>query len=213
LLAASLPLTAVPPLCLWEAIRPVRVFLLLLLLLHMAGTGGEPIPPFPLWKITITREGLATGFIVAWRFGLLVISAAYLTMTTSPSELVAGLDRILKPLGRIGIPTNDLTTMVSLALRFVPTLLSEVDRMKEARLARGASLSAGNIPARLKTVISLAIPVVLNSFKRAEEIAVAMEARAYGMSPATSMKELSMGTVDLAAISVVGITSTLVMVL
>ena len=213
LLAAVLPLAGAHPRLLWEALRPVRVFLLLLLLLHMAGTGGEPLPPFPLWKITVTWEGVSTGVAVAWRFALLVIAAAFLTMTTSPSELVGGLDRLLKPLARIGVSTRELTTMVSLALRFVPTLLAEVDRMKEARLARGASLATGNISSRLRTVFSLAVPVGLNSFRRAEEIAVAMEARAYGAAPAVSIREFSIGPADLAAAAVIGAVSALAPIL
>jgi biotin transport system permease protein len=213
LLAASLPLAAISPLRLWQALAPVRPFLLLLLLLHMLSTEGQPLPPFPIWKITVTMEGIVTGFVVIWRFGVLVAAAGILTMTTSPSELVLGLQKLLKPLGKIGVPVRDLTTMVSLALRFVPTFLAEVDRMKEARLVRGASFTTGRIPARLRAAFSLVLPVVLNSFKRADELAVAMEARAYGVGPGTSMVELSFGQEDVAAISMVGIISILALVL
>ncbi|MFO8090534.1 MAG: energy-coupling factor transporter transmembrane component T [Desulfatiglandaceae bacterium] len=212
-LAASLPLAGISPRRLWQALAPVRPFLLLLLLLHMLGTGGEPLPPFPIWKITVTAEGIATGFIIAWRFGLLVTAAAVLTITTSPSELVAGLQKLLKPLGKIGVPVRDLTTMVSLALRFVPTLLAEVDRMKDAQLARGGSITAGKISGRLRAARSLVLPVVLNSFKRADELAVAMEARAYGAGPGTSMMELSIGKLDVAASSLVAMVSLLAPIL
>jgi energy-coupling factor transporter transmembrane protein EcfT len=213
LLAASLPLSAISPRRLWQALAPVRPFLLLLLLLHMLGTGGEPLPPFPIWKITVTTEGLATGSIIAWRFALLVTAAAILTITTSPSELVAGLQKLLKPLGKIGVPVRDLITMVSLALRFVPTLLAEVDRMKDAQMARGGSITAGKISGRLRAARSLVLPVVLNSFKRADELAVAMEARAYGASPATSMMELLISKVDVAASSLVAMISLLAPIL
>jgi energy-coupling factor transporter transmembrane protein EcfT len=209
LLVASLRLAAISPRRLWQALTPVRPFLLLLLLMHMLGTGGQPLPPFPIWKITVTVDGMVTGLVVIWRFGLLVTAAAILTMATSPSELVAGLHKLLKPFGKIGVPVRDLTTMVSLALRFVPTLLAEVDRMKEARLARGASISAGRIALRLRAARSLVLPVVLHSFKRADELAIAMEARAYGANPGTSMTNLSMGTLDVASISIVGIVSIL----
>jgi energy-coupling factor transporter transmembrane protein EcfT len=207
LLAASLPAAGISPRRLWQALTPVRPFLLLLLLLHMLGTDGQPLPPFPIWKITVTMEGLVTGLIVIWQFGLLVIAAAILTMTTSPSELVAGLGKLLNPLRKIGVPVTDLTTMVSLALRFVPTLLAEVDRMKEAQLARGASASAGKLSGRLKAARSLVLPVVLNSFKRADDLAIAMEARAYGATPGTSMRDLSMDPLDMAAISMVAMIS------
>lgn len=207
LLASLIPAARISPVRLWEALTPVRVFLLLLLLLHTVGTGGEPLPPFPVWKINVTREGLFTGFIVAWRFGLLVTAAAFMTMTTSPSELVAGLERLMKPLARFGVPVTDLTTMVSLALRFVPTLLEEVDRMKEARLARGASLTAGKIRSRIRTALSVVVPVVVSSSKRAEELAAAMEARAYGFGPRTFAKEMSLGASDLTALMTVGIVS------
>jgi energy-coupling factor transporter transmembrane protein EcfT len=102
---------------------------------------------------------------------------------------------------------TDLTTMVSLALRFVPTLLAEVDRMKEAQLARGASASARRLSGRLKAARSLVLPVVLNSFKRADDLAIAMEARAYGATPGTSMRDLSMDPLDMAAISMVAMIS------
>jgi len=209
LLVASVPLAAISLRSLWQALAPVRPFLLLLLLMHMLGTAGQPLPPFPIWKITVTVDGIVTGLVVLWRFGLLVTAAAILTMTTSPSKLVTGLQKLLKPFGKIGVPVRDLTTMVSLALRFVPTLLAEVDRMKEAQLARGASINAGKISVRLRAARSLVLPVVLHSFKRADELAVAMEARAYGANPGTSMRELSMGTVDVASISIVAMVSVL----
>ncbi len=209
LLAASLRLAAISPRRLWQALAPIRPFLLLLLLLHMLGTEGQPLPPFPIWKISVTMKGIVTGLIVVWRFALLVAAAAILTMTTSPSELVAGLRKLLKPFGRIGIPVRDLTTMVSLALRFLPTLLAEIDRMKEARLARGASITGGKVPVRVRAAISLVLPVILNAFKRADELAVAMEARAYGATAGTSMTELSMCPSDMAAFSIVVIISIL----
>ena len=213
LLTALIPLSAAKPALLREALKPVRFFLLLLVLLHMFGGDGAPIPPFPVWKVTVTWEGLAAGLTVAWRFGLMVAAAAFLTMTTSPSEMVAALQKLLRPLAAFGVPTRDLATMFSLSLRFVPTLLSEIDRMKEARLARGARLSSGTLSDRLKTLFSLVIPVTLNSFKRAEELSVAMEARAYGAAPATSARELSMGRADLATAGLIAAVSILVLVL
>jgi energy-coupling factor transporter transmembrane protein EcfT len=213
LLAASLPMGTISHRRLWQALAPVRPFLLLLLLLHMLTTGGRPLPPFPIWKIIVTVEGLTTGFMVVWRFGLLVTAAAILTMTTSPSELVAGLQNLLKPLAKIGVPVRDVTTMVSLALRFVPTLLAEVDRMKEARSARGASFTAGKISVRLRAARSLVLPVILHSFKRADDLAVAMEARAYGAAPGTSWVELSLRPVDRMAISMVALVSVLAPIL
>lgn len=179
-----------------KAIRPALPFFALLFLVHLFCTGGTPIPPFPLWHVSITYEGLRQGALLVWRFVLLVLSASLLTMVTSPSELIIGMERLLKPLRFLGISSSDLAVMLSLALRFMPALLEEIDRIREARLARGADFNKGSLLKRTKAITSLAIPLTLNTFRRAEELAAAMEARGYRRGPRTYLKELTMAPLD-----------------
>ena len=184
------------------ALKPVRFFLLMLFLLHLLFTDGTPVPPFPPWRVTVTWEGLTRGAFVTWQFALLVLSASILTATTTPTELVTGMERLLRPLARIGVPSHDLATMVSLAMRFVPTLLGEMDRIKEAQASRGASLTSGGIAGRTRTAVSLAIPVIMGSFRRADHLAVAMEARAFTRGPRTYLRALRMEKPDYLAAGV-----------
>ena len=126
-----------------RALRPVLFFFTLLFLLHLFFTDGTPIPPFPPWRVTVTYEGLFRGAMTTWQFILLILNAAILTMTTSPTELISGIERLLRPLGVLRIPSHDIAIMISIALRFVPTFLEEIDRIKTAQMARGADFRTG----------------------------------------------------------------------
>jgi energy-coupling factor transporter transmembrane protein EcfT len=185
-----------------RAFRPVLIFFALLFFVHLLFTDGKPIPPFPPWRVTITYEGLHRGAVTTWQFALLIWSASILTMTTSPTELVSGIERLLRPLKRLGVPSHDLAMMVSVALRFVPTFLEEIDRIKAAQMARGASFGSGPFIHRTRAAISLLLPLVLCAVRRADELVTAMEARGYRRGPRTYMKELSMGRADYAAMMV-----------
>jgi energy-coupling factor transport system permease protein len=121
-------------------------------------------------------------------------------MTTVPSEFISGIEGILKPLRPLGIPTHDIAIMLSLAMRFVPTFLGEIDRIKKAQMARGANFKKGNIIKKIKSITSLALPLILISFKRAEETATAMEGRGYKRGPRTYLKNLRMSSIDYAAL-------------
>jgi len=190
-----------------KAFRPVLVFFALLFCVHLFFTDGNPIPPFPLWRVTLTYEGLYTGAITTWQFALLILSASILTMTTLPTELVSGIERLLRPLKRAGVPSEDLAMMVSVALRFVPTFLEEIDTIKAAQMARGASFGSGPFIRRIRATLSLLLPLVLRTFRRADDLVTAMEARAYRRGPRSYMKELSMSRADYAAVLVMmGIT-------
>ncbi|MDZ7697827.1 MAG: energy-coupling factor transporter transmembrane component T [Deltaproteobacteria bacterium] len=150
----------------------------------------------------MTYEGLYTGALTTWQFVLLIVTAALLTMTTSPSELISGIERLLRPLKWIGVPSHDVAMMISLALRFVPTLLGEIHRIRDAQAARGARLNHGPILNRLKAVSALVLPVVLSAFRRADALAMAMAARGYGGGKRTTMRELSLGRGDYVAMMV-----------
>lgn len=186
-----------------RALRPVAFFFLLLFLLHLLFTEGTPIPPFPPWPLTPTHEGLLGGIAVTVKFVLLVLSAALLTMTTSPTRLVNGMERLLRPLRVFGVPSHDIATMISIALRFVPTLLEEIDRTKEAQMARGADFKKGHLLKRVRSASSLLIPVLLNAMRRADELATAMEGRGYKGGTRTYMWDLRMSRGDYAAVGVV----------
>jgi biotin transport system permease protein/energy-coupling factor transport system permease protein len=182
-----------------SAVRPAAVFIVLLFFLHLLLTDGTPLPPFEDGPVSVTREGLYQGILVAWQFALLLAGGALLTMSTSPSELVIGLEWLLRPLRVIGIRSHEIALMVSLALRFVPTFVEEMHRVQEAQMARGAVLGSGGPVRRARAASSLLIPVLLGAFRRADDLAVAMEARGYASGPRTHLHELRFCLKDLVA--------------
>ena len=186
-----------------KTLRPMVFFLGLLFLLHLFFTEGEAIPPFPLWHVSITYEGLSQGAVISWRFGLLLMAASLLTMTTAPSELVSGLERILRPLKIIRLPSHDVAIMISIALRFLPTFLLELERIKEAQMARGANFKTGTLIQKTKAFRALVMPLIFNTLRRADELATAMEGRAYRRGPRTYIKELRMTRSDYVALLVI----------
>jgi biotin transport system permease protein/energy-coupling factor transport system permease protein len=185
------------PVCLIRAIKPLLPFFALIFLMHLFFTPGTPMP-LPL----TTYEGLYRGVLLTWRFVFLVLSAAILTMTTSPSELISGIEWLLRLLSVLGISSHDVAVMVAMVLRFVPTLLQELDEIKEAQMARGADFRTGTILARLKKMSSLVIPLIRNSILRAEEVATGMEARGYHRGARTYMRELRMSPSDYTVLAV-----------
>ena len=188
-----------------EALRPVAFFIALIFLVHLLLTDGRPLLSFAPLPMRITREGLLQGSYVAWQFAGLVLAGAILTRSTSPSELVAGMERLLRPLSRIGIPAQDFAVMIAIALRFMPILLEEYDQLRAAQTARGADFATGNVSRRTRTVYRLAVPLLFSAFRRADELAIAMEARGYRRGPRAALRELSLSKRDLGACAVMGI--------
>ncbi len=199
-LVALIPTARLAPHHILRALRPMAVFFILLFILHIFFTDGEPIPPFPAWKVTVTYEGLYRGTLVTWQFTLLMLNASLLMMTTSPTELVSGIERLLRPLKILGIPSHDIAIMISIALRFVPILFEEIERIKESQMARGANFKTGTLLQRTKANISLLTPLILSILRRADELAVAMEGRGYIRGPRTYIRELHMSFKDYAAV-------------
>ncbi len=185
-----------------RALQPIAVFAVLLFLMHLFFTEGRDIFSIPLLPVHITYEGLENGFFVVWQFAALVTAAALLTITTPPSALVAALEKLLRPLKMMRVPTQDLAVMVSMALRFVPTFSEEYNRMKTARLARGEDLRGKGLFRKVKTAISIVVPLILSAFRRADDLAAAMEARGYARGPRTTLRELRMTGRDFAALAV-----------
>jgi len=132
------------------------------------------------WQfLTITREGLRTAVFMALRLMLLVFGTQLLTLTTSPIALTDGLERLFSPFAKVGFPAHEMAMMMSIALRFIPTLLEEADKIMKAQTARGADFESGNLMARAKAMIPLLVPLFVSAFRRADELALAMEARCY----------------------------------
>jgi energy-coupling factor transporter transmembrane protein EcfT len=184
------------------ALRPVAVFMAMIFLVHLLFTEGHPLLSLAPLPVRITQEGLLRGIYVTWQFAGLVLAAAVLTLTTPPSDLVGGIERLLRPFSRVGVPSQDLAVMIAMALRFMPMLLEEYDRLRMAQMARGADFTTGSLALRTRAVAALAVPLLLSSFRRADELAVAMEARGYRRGPRTSLRELLFSGRDLGAFAV-----------
>lgn len=144
------------------------------------------------WKfLTITYEGLYRAVFMACRLILLIVGSSLLTLCTKPMELTDGLEKLLKPLSVIGVPSHEIALMMTIALRFIPTLLEETDKIMKAQQARGADFESGNVIQRAKSLIPILIPLFISSFRIAQDLALAMEARCYhGGDGRTRMNEI-----------------------
>lgn len=171
-----------------RGLRPLYFIIAFTLILHVFFTKGGDVL-LRLGKITIESEGLYTGLLMAWRLILLVTTTSLLTLTTSPIDLTDAIEGILGPLKPIGVPAHELAMMMTIALRFIPTLLEEAEKIMKAQMARGADFESGNILKRAKALVPLLVPLFISSFRRADDLALAMEARCYrGGKGRTRMK-------------------------
>lgn len=184
----------------YKGLKPILVLAIITALLNMFMTGGTN-PPLFQWKfITIYREGLILAVFMVLRLVFLIIGTSLLTLTTSPIELTDGIEKLLNPLKKIGIPAHELAMMMTIALRFIPTLMDETDKIMKAQMARGADFESGNLMKRAKSLIPILVPLFISSFRRADELAMAMESRCYrGGEGRTRMKQLRLTNKDLIA--------------
>ena len=189
-------LARIPAGAVLRSLRPVFPFFLGLFLLYIFFTPGQPLPPFPIGPIQISYEGLNLGVIQVSKFLLLVAAASILTMTTTQSEITIGLERLLRPVRITGLSSHDIAMLVSLALRFMPVLLDEMDSVSEAQLARGANFNPHSMSGRIKSITHLALPLSINILRRCDELTDAMEARGYQPGPRTYLHELILSRVD-----------------
>lgn len=184
----------------FKAMKPMRFLLPLMFLLNlfMIKTGTVIFS----WKfIAISTGGIKQAIFIVLRLVVLVTGASLLTLTTTPVSLTEGLEKLLSPLKLIKFPVHELAMMMTIALRFIPTLLEEADKIMKAQLARGADLESGNIFKRTKAMVPILIPLFVNSFRRAEELALAMESRCYhGGEGRTKLKVLKFRVPDLIAV-------------
>lgn len=160
-----------------RSVKPLWVIVVLTFFIHAFSTPG--IALFE-WKfISITDTGVRQGVLMSLRLVFLIVVSSLLTYTTSPIVLTDGIESLLNPFRRFGVPAHELAMMMTIALRFIPTLLEETDRIMKAQVARGADFSSGHLLKRAKNLLPLLVPLFISAFRRADELAVAMEARCY----------------------------------
>ena len=180
-----------------KGVKPLRFIIIFTFLLNLFFVQGET-PLLSLGFFTLTLEAVENAVYFALRLVFLVMGTSVLTLTTSPVRLTDGLERLMHPLSRFHFPSHELAMMMTIALRFIPTLLEETDKIKKAQMARGADFESGNLLARAKAMIPLLVPLFVSAFKRANDLAMAMEARCYrGGDHRTRLKELKYTKLDL----------------
>ncbi len=182
----------------FRGVRPLAFILVLTFGLHLFMNEGRAL--FTIGPLVATYEGAARGLAMSTRLVLLVLATSILTLSTSPIQLTDGLESLLSPARRVGVPAHELAMMMTIALRFIPTLLEETDKIMKAQMARGADFQSGNILRRAKSLVPLLVPLFVSAFRRADELAMAMEARCYrGGEGRTRMKQLRMEARDVLA--------------
>lgn len=188
-LGVLIGISRVPVRFIFKGLKAVIFIILLTFVLNLFMFDGTVLWH---WKfLTITYEGLYRSCFMALRLILLIIGTSMLTLTTKPMELTDGLEKLLKPFNRFGLPSHEIALMMSIALRFIPTLLEETDKIMKAQQARGADFESGNLIQRVKNMIPILIPLFVGSFRIAQDLALAMEARCYhGGVGRTRMKEI-----------------------
>ena len=198
-LAAVTAVAHIRPKALLKGLKPLVFIIVFTAVLNLFFTGGDDI--LFQWKIIhVTRTGLERAASMVLRILLLVSGTFMLTYTTSPLAITDALERLLSPLKKLHVPVYELSLMMCIALRFIPTLIEETDRIMSAQKARGADLETGTLPERAKALLPLLIPLFISSFRRADELALAMECRCYnGGQGRTRMKQLRMAWQDMAA--------------
>ena len=192
-------LAKIPFRMLLRGLRPLRMILVLTFLLNLFFTPGEDVW-LSFWIIRITRESVLQALFYSLRLVFLVLGTSMLTLTTSPVALADALEILLGPLKKIRFPAHELAMMMTIALRFIPTLLEETDKIMKAQMARGADFESGNLISRAKAMVPLLVPLFVSAFRRAGDLAMAMESRCYhGGEGRTRFRVLKLGKNDLLA--------------
>lgn len=195
-------LSKVPVKFMVKGLKPLFIILLITVLFNLFLIPGEE-----LWSVgflTITVEGVQQAVKIGIRLIYLVIGSSVMTLTTTPNQLTDGLERILRPLNKIKVPVHEISMMMSIALRFIPILMEETDKIMKAQIARGADFESGNLIQKAKNMIPLLVPLFISAFRRADDLAMAMEARCYhGGDSRTQMKPLIYEKRDYGAYAVV----------
>ena len=200
-LMAVVAMSKIPSKYIIKGLKPLRWIIVFTFVINIFFLPGDPIWSFGFIKIT--SQGLSQAVFMALRLIFLVVGTSLLTLTTSPIELTDGIEKLLNPLRKIGFPVHELAMMMTIALRFIPTLLDETDKIMKAQMSRGADFESKNIINRAKNLVPLLIPLFISAFRRADELAMAMEARCYrGGYNRTKMKQSIMTKADYIAYAI-----------
>jgi energy-coupling factor transport system permease protein len=197
-LTVTITISKVPVKFVLKGLRPILFIILVTFIINLLMTPGRVI--FTLGFIKVTEEGLRQAGFMAVRLTLLIMGTSLLTLTTSPIILTDGIESLLKPFKRFGLPAHELAMMMTIALRFIPTLMEETEKIMKAQKSRGADFESGNIMSRAKNLVPLLVPLFISAFRRADELAMAMEARCYrGGENRTRMRQMKISKGDYAA--------------
>lgn len=189
-LASIIRISKVPFKFIVKGLRPVIMLLMITVLFNLFLTKTGTII-FEIWILKITDEGLRIAGFMTVRLIYLILGSSLMTFTTTPNALTDGIEKLLWPLRKIKLPVHEIAMMMSIALRFIPILLEETDKIMKAQIARGADLESGNIIQKAKAMIPILVPLFVSAFRRATDLAMAMEARCYrGGEGRTKMKPL-----------------------
>ncbi len=198
-LALCVRLSHIPPRILLKGLKPVLPLLIFTSLINMFYVDGRPL--FSFWIFSVSAEGIYTAVFIALRILCLIAASSLLTYTTSPTTLTDALERLMNPLRFLRVPVHEIAMMMTIALRFIPTLIEETDKIMAAQKARGADMESGNLLQRVRALIPVLVPLFVSSFRRAYDLATAMECRCYhGGEGRTRMKQLRMSARDYVAL-------------
>jgi len=187
--AGFVRLSKVPPKSLFKGLKPVLIIIVLTAVLNIFYTEGTVL--VQVWKLKITYEGILRAIFMVLRIVMLICGTFLLTYTTAPVALTDGMELLLNPLNKIKVPVHEMSMIMSMALRFIPTLIEETDKIMSAQKARGAEFETGSLVDRAKALLPILVPLFVSAFRRADELAVAMESRCYnGGAGRTRMKQL-----------------------
>lgn len=200
-LVLAIKLSKVPFRFMIKGMKAIVFLLMITVVFNLFLTPGEAL--ISIWKLTITKEGLKTAVFMAIRLMFLIVGSSIMTLTTTPNSLTDGMEKLLNPLKKIKVPVHEIAMMMSIALRFIPILIEETDKIMKAQIARGADFESGNLIKKAKSLVPLLVPLFISAFRRANDLAMAMEARCYrGGEHRTKMKPLKYKRRDAAAYSV-----------
>ena len=179
----------VPPRFIFRGMKTIFFLLMITMVFNLFLTPGREL--FSFWKITVTYEGVTMAIMMAVRLVFLITGSSLMTLTTTPNHLTDGLEKLLGPLKALKVPVHEISMMMSIALRFIPILMEETDKIMKAQMARGADFESGSVIKRAKSLVPLLVPLFISAFRRANDLAMAMEARCYrGGEGRTKMKPL-----------------------
>ena len=200
-LAALIAISKIGLKSILRGMKPILIIVIITGLLNLFYTPGQGEPLVSFWVFTIYPEGVWAACAMVLRIAMLITCTFLLTYTTSPIQLTDALERLMNPLKVIKVPVHELSMMMSIALRFIPTLIEETDKIMSAQKARGADFDSGNLIQKAKALVPLLVPLFISAFRRADELAVAMECRCYhGGEGRTRMRQLKLKGTDITAL-------------